>query len=151
MSELIGSVVAIFGAVLIHMFVVRSILSLTVGLGSSVLPQASREDGKAAGSLFPFLIMLLVLLIWAGMCFKTADWLAGEAFANRWVLLFLAGALSGGPYFLFQRQVANIGIAARLSPPLQSALEYAGGIQSKVVFFGMLSGAYFDWWRHLPG
>jgi hypothetical protein len=147
MTVVLTSIGAILLAVLVNVFVVPLVLRAAVAMGQMV----SGETTSGGGETPAFVAMLTVLLAWAYGCFFVGDWLAAEEFGQRWVLLFVAAALAGGPYLSYQRRVDNNGIGAMLVPPLHSALQYAGGIQSKVVFIGMLSGIYFDWWEYLPG
>lgn len=147
MSVVVTSLAAILLAVLVNLFVVPQVLRATAGAAVLLNGEGPSEKGLFAA----FIPMFAILLAWAYVCFLGADWIAGEDFGQRWVLLIAAAGLAGGPYLLYQRNVDRHGIAAMLVPPFHSALQFAGGLQSKIVLVGMLSGIYFDWWEHLPG
>lgn len=147
MSIFLTSLAVIFLAVLVNIFLTPQVLRATAGAGS-VASAGGAPEGRA---LPAFVAMLLLLLGWAYLLLFAAEWLAREDFGQRWVLLIAALGLAGAPYLLYQRRGNNLGTSASLPPPLHSALEYAGGVQSKVVLAGLLSGIYFDWWAYLPG
>lgn len=145
MSIVLASLVVLVIAGLVNVFLVPQVLRASAGAGV-VMSGGGQFDGEAIPA---FTGMIAVLLGWAYLCFTGADLLAGEDFGHRWVLLLAAAGLAGAPYSLYQRRVRS-SIAHQLVPPLHEALQYAGGLQSLVVLFGMISGAYFDWWEYLP-
>lgn len=147
MLVVLTSIAVVFAAALVNIMVVPQVLKTTAGAGVMV----SGGGDSGANSIPAFLTMFALLIGWAYACFVVAEWLAGEDIGQRWVLLIVASGLAGAPYVLYRRRVDNLGTVARLVPPLHSALEYAGGIQSKVVVAGMISGIWYDWWEHLPG
>jgi hypothetical protein len=150
MEIIITSLLAVAGVVLVSLFIVPRFLWLTTGIGNSVRFGFEGDGTASSGVSAPFLVMASLLIGWAYLWFYIADVLAGEDFGNRWVLLFCALGLAGLPYDRYQRQ-ARSGIAMRLTPPLDLAMEYAGGIQSLLIASVVLSGYYFDWWEYLPG
>lgn len=147
MDVVLSSFAVILAAALVNIVMVPQVLRATAGTGV-VMSGGGQSEG---GGIPAFVGMFVLLAGWAYLCFAAADWVAGEDFGQRWVLLIVAAGLAGAPYLLYQRRVANLGIASMLVPPLHSALEYAGGIQSKLVLAVMVSGIWFDWWEHLPG
>lgn len=150
MQVVMTSLLVIVVGVLINIWGVPRLLWLTTGVGNATRLGFDGRDDSSSNVVLSFVAMFAILVGWAFGCFYVADVLAGEDFGNRWVLLFCAAALAGSPYSLFQRR-SKISIAWRLAPPLQSAMEFAGGVQSLVVMAGMLSGIFYDWWPHLPG
>jgi len=150
MEIVLTSLLVVVAVVFINIFIVPRFLWLTTGIGNSVRLGFEGDNGTSSSVFAPFVAMLSLLIGWAFSWFYVADVLAGEEFGNRWVLLLCALGLAGLPYDRYQRQ-ARGSIAMRLTPPLDTAMEYAGGLQSLFIVAIVLSGFHFDWWEYLPG
>jgi len=152
LSQLIGSIIAFFG-IIASFFVLGSVASIAASsAGATGYTALSHTPARRLAPLFAFALLFALYLSWAYLCWLVADSLALHQLANRWVLLFGAAALAGAPYHWALRSKRTE--AASRTPendPLASPLQYAGGLQSKVVVGGMLTGIYYDWWQGLAG